>query len=208
MAGPDMQQQEFQLANSLKVSGPGVSNKLAMFSAKASAVMAARMLDFVREMSLGSEDFSQRQSDYWVFVLQDYSPPLIERAFHQWVKQSKHMPVPSEILSILDAMVEANRRDGTARDTEYYLADLRETRQRLAEAGEPYGPAQCHGLLKEALERVKKFPALPDPNHVPTLKERLARAEQERVVQRKPAGKVETASGLGAEWTENQNTLA
>jgi len=193
MAGPDMQQQEFQLANSLKVSGPGVSNKLATFSAKASAVMAARMLDFVREMSLGSEDFSQRQSDYWIFVLQDYPSPLIERAFHQWVKQSKHMPVPSEIITMLDAMIEAERQDGVARETERYLAEMQETRRQLAEAGQPQGEAQYYELMKKAFEVVQGFPSLPDPNRVPTLKQRLRQVQQERAV-RKPVANTEAAS--------------
>lgn len=151
------------------------------------------MLDFVREMSLGSEDFSQRQADYWIFVLQDYPPPLIKRAFHQWVKQSKHMPVPSEIIAILDEMVEAERRDRITRETNHYLVEMRDTRQRLAEAGQPHGEVQYYELIKEALETVKNFPPFPDPNHPPTIKERLARAQQERDAPRKPAAKVERA---------------
>jgi hypothetical protein len=160
------------------------------------------MLDFVREMSLGSEDFSQRQSDYWIFVLQDYPSPLIERAFHEWVKKSKHMPVPSEIIAILDGMAEAQRQSTIASETERYLAELRETRQRLAEADQPYGPAQYSGLIKEALERVKNFPALPDPKRLPALKERLARVGQDHSERRKPAGRVTAASGVAAEQTK------
>ena len=174
MPNQDLQQQELYLTNTPKVNGRSASNKLAMFSAKASAVTAARMLDFVREMSLGSEDFSQRQSDYWIFVLQDYPSSLIERAFHQWVKQSKHMPVPSEIITMLNAMVEADRRDIVAHETERYLVEIRETRQRLAEAGQPYGEAQYYDLIKKALEIMKNFPPFPAPNQPPKLKERLA----------------------------------
>ncbi|MGA7927692.1 MAG: hypothetical protein WCA20_17090 [Candidatus Sulfotelmatobacter sp.] len=61
MANHEVQQRELQLSNTPKASGHSASNKLATFSGKASAVMAARMLDFVREMSLGGEDFTQRQ---------------------------------------------------------------------------------------------------------------------------------------------------
>ncbi len=151
------------------------------------------MLDFVREMSLGSEDFSQRQSDYWILVLQDYPATLIECAFHQWVKQSKHMPVPSEIIAMIDAMVEAEHRDGIARETERYVVEMRDTRRQLAEAGQAYGEAQYYQLMKKALEVVKNFPPLPDPNRLPALKERLARARQGRASLRKPAANAEAA---------------
>jgi hypothetical protein len=150
------------------------------------------MLDFVREMSLGSEEFTQRQSDYWIFVLQDYPSPLIERAFHQWVKQSKHMPVPSEIIAMLDAMIEAERQDGVARETERYLAEMQETRRQLAEAGQPHGEAQYYELMKKALAVVQGFPSLPDPNRAPAFKQRLQQVQRERAV-RKPVTNTETA---------------
>ena len=143
------------------------------------------MLDFVREMSLGSEDFTQRQSDYWIFVLQDYPSPLIERAFHQWVKQSKHMPVPSEIIVMLDAMIEAERQDRVARETKRYLAEMQETRRQLAEAGQPQGEAQYYELMKKALQVVQGFPSHPDPNRVPTFQQRWQQVQQERTA-RKP----------------------
>jgi hypothetical protein len=196
MPSREKQQQELQLTNISRASGHSASNKLATFSVKASAVTAARMLDFVREMSLGSEDFSQRQSDYWIFLLQDYPPPLIERAFHEWVKQSKHMPVPSEIVAILDSMVKAEHQDELAKETEHYLVRMRETRRQLAEAGQPYGEAQYHELMKKALEIVKSFPSLPDPKRVPAFKERLVRAEQGRATLRKPTGNVNTSPGV------------
>jgi hypothetical protein len=151
------------------------------------------MLDFVREMSLGSEDFTQRQSDYWIFVLQDYPSPFIERAFHQWVKQSKHMPVPSEIIAMLDAMIEAERQDGVARATKRYLAEMQETRRLLAEAGQPHGETQYYELMKKACEVVKGFPSLPNPNRVPVLKQRLQQVQQQRAV-RKPVANSEPAS--------------
>jgi hypothetical protein len=191
MPGQEKQLQEFHLANTLKVSERNGSNKLAMSSAKASAVTAARMLDFVREMSLGSEDFSQRQSDYWIFVLQDYSPPMIERAFHRWVKQSKHMPVPSEIITILDAMVADEERDRVAGKTKLYLNEMRDTRQRLADSGQPCGEAQYHSLMKEALEVVKSFPAFRNPNRPLMLRERLARAHPIQPAPRKSVAKVD-----------------
>jgi len=193
MANHEVQPRQPQLTHPPKASGRSASNKLATFSVKASAVTAARMLDFVREMSLGSEDFTQRQSDYWIFVLQDYPSPLIERAFHQWVKQSKHMPVPSEIITMLDAMIEAERQDGVARETERYLAEMQETRRQLAEAGQPQGEAQYYELMKKAFEVVQGFPSLPDPNRVPTLKQRLRQVQQERAV-RKPVANTEAAS--------------
>ena len=151
------------------------------------------MLDFVREMSLGSEDFTQRQSDYWIFVLQDYPSPLIESAFHQWVKQSKHMPVPSEIIAMLDAMIAAERQDGIARETKRYLAEMQETRRQLAEAGQPHGETQYYELMKKACEVVQGFPSLPNPNRVPALKQRLQQLQQERAA-RKPVANAELAS--------------
>ena len=175
-------------------SGPNASNKLAVFSAKASAVTAAKMLDFVREMSLGSEDFTQRQADYWIFILQDYAPSLIEQAFHQWVKRSKHMPVPSEIVEILDALVEKDRQHSVTRRTEQYVSELRETRRQLADAGQPCGEAQYHGLIKKALETIKQFPAPPDPNRFVAFRERLARAEKERAAKRRPVANVHKAT--------------
>ena len=81
MSQQNSRRQELQLARMREASAPSASNKLATYSAKASAVSAVKMLDFVREMSLGTEEFSQRQADYWIFILQDYAPPLIERAF-------------------------------------------------------------------------------------------------------------------------------
>jgi hypothetical protein len=192
MAHHEVQQRELNLTHTPKASGHSASNKLATFSVKASAVTAARMLDFVREMSLGSEDFTQRQSDYWIFVLQDYPSPLIERAFHRWVKQSKHMPVPSEIIAMLDAMIEAERQEGVARETKRYLAEMQETRRQLAEAGQPHGEAQYYELMKKACEVVKGFPSLSDRNQVPTLKQRLKQARQQSAV-RKPIAKAEPA---------------
>jgi hypothetical protein len=143
------------------------------------------MLDFVREMSLGSEEFSQRQADYWIFILQDYAPLLIEQAFHQWVKHSKHMPVPSEIVAILDGMVEVERHNSVTKQTEDYVAEMRKTRRILEEAGELSGDGQYHALMKRALEATKKFPEPADPNRRPLLKERLARIT-ECSAQRKP----------------------
>jgi hypothetical protein len=191
MPKQDMQQPELRLTSVSKGSELGGSNKLAMSSAKASAVTAARMLDFVREISLGGEDISQRQSDYWIFVLKDYSPLQIERAFHQWVRRSKHMPVPSEILAILEASLEAERQDASAAETRRYVAELQETRQRLAQAGLPYGDAQYHGLMKEVMEVVHRFPLLPHPHRIPTLRERLERTQPAQAERRKPAAKVE-----------------
>jgi hypothetical protein len=190
-------QQELQLTHTRKASGPSASNKLATSSAKACAVTqakfkearftAAKMLDFVREMSLGNEEFSQRQADYWIFILQDYAPPMIEQAFHKWVKHSKHMPVPSEIVAILDGMMEKERQESVTKQTEEYVSELRETRRRLAEAGELSGDGQYHELMKRALEAAKKIPALPDPNRRLVFKERLARIQAERMTKRKPA---------------------
>lgn len=191
MPSQEKQPQEFHLANTLKASERNGSNKLATSSAKASAVTAARMLDFVREMSLGSEDFSQRQSDYWIFVLQDYSPPLIERAFHRWVKQSKHMPVPSEIITMLEAMVAEEERDRVAGKTKLYLNEMRDTRRRLADSGQPCGEAQYYSLMKEALQVVKNFPAFRNPNRPLILRERLARAQPIQPALRKSVAKVD-----------------
>ena len=145
------------------------------------------MLDFVREMSLGNEDLSQRQADYWIFILQDYAPPLIERAFHQWVKHSKHMPVPSEIVAILDGMLEAERQKSVTQRTEDYVSELRETRHVLEEAGELSGEEQYHALMKRALDAIKKIPAAHDPNRRLVLKQRLARMQAEKISLRKPA---------------------
>jgi hypothetical protein len=193
MANHEVQQRELKLTHTPQASGHSASNKLATFSVKASAVTAARMLDFVREMSLGSEDFTQRQSDYWIFVLQDYPSPLIESAFHQWVKQSKHMPVPSEIIAMLDAMIAAERQDGIARETKRYLAEMQETRRQLAEAGQPHGETQYYELMKKACEVVQGFPSLPNPNRVPALQQRLKQVQQERAV-RKPVANAEPGS--------------
>jgi len=157
------------------------------------------MLDFVREMSLSSEDLSQRQSDYWIFVLQSYPPHLIEHAFHQWVRKSKHMPVPSEIIEILDGMMESERQEALTSKTENYLAELRETRHQLADAGQLYGDEQYHQLMKKALEILKQVPQPPDPTRLPLLKERLARARQEKALQRKPVAKAEAAPEVIAE---------
>jgi hypothetical protein len=193
-----MQQQQTYLTKLSVGNEPNASNKLAMFSAKASAVTAAKMLDFVREMSLGTEDFSQRQSDYWIFVLQDYPPALIERAFHQWVKQSKHMPVPSEIIAILDAMVAAERCDRATRETNRYLIEMRHTRQQLAKSGQLHGEAQYHELMKRARETVKKFPVVSDPNKPLPLKQYLLRVqEEERRTPRKPAAHAKQTSEVG-----------
>jgi len=164
-----------------------------MSSGKASVVMAAKMLDFVREMSLGTEDFTQRQSDYWIFVLQEYPPHCIEQAFHQWVKKSKHMPVPSEIIEILDDMIAAERRAAAASETTYYLNELRETRRRLENEGLPYGQAQFHSILRKAVEIAKNFPEPPDATRAHELKERFAKTRQtprkpvagERTIRRK-----------------------
>jgi hypothetical protein len=151
--------------------------------------MAATMLDFVREMSLGTENFTQRQSDYWIWVLQAYEPRLIQQAFHKWVKKSKHMPVPSEILEMLDAMVEAERQAFAAKETQRYLDELRVTRERLAAEGLPQGPEQLHGILQQAAGMVKSFPSLPHPNRAWAAKQALARALQAK--EKKPSAKVD-----------------
>lgn len=170
------------------------SRKLVTSSVNPSAVMAATMLDFVREMSLGTENFTQRQSDYWIWVLQAYEPRLIQQAFHKWVKKSKHMPVPSEILEMLDAMVEAERQAFAAKETQRYLDELRATRECLAAEGLPQGPEQLHGILQQAAGMVKSFPSLPHPNRAWAAKQALARALQGK--EKKPSAKVD-GSGHG-----------
>ena len=183
-----MEQQKLGLANTELPSERNESNKLVTSSKKASAVMAARMLDFVREMSLGTEDFTQRQSDYWIFALQSYPPRLIESAFNQWVQKSKHMPVPSEIIALLNGMIEKERQASIAKKTDLYLRELRETRQKLAAEGLAYGEVQVHSILRKAAEIVKSFPELPNPNRAYALKERLA---QERRMSRKSVQRAE-----------------
>jgi hypothetical protein len=197
MATREKPQQELHLTNMAMASGRSASNKLVTFSVKASAVTAAKMLDFVREMSLGSEEFTQRQSDYWIFVLQTYPPALIERAFHEWVKQSKHMPVPSEIIAMLDAMVEADRQKAIHTETKRYIADMQETRRQLAVVGLPQGEQQYHQLMKEALEVARQFPPFPDPNRPPAFTMRLARIRQNGVTLRKPAANVAVTPRTG-----------
>ena len=183
-------EQNLRLANAGRASERRESNKLAMSLGRASAVTAAKMLDFVREMSLGSEDFTQRQSDFWIFALQRYPPKLIEEAFHQWVRKSKHMPVPSEIIEILDSMLAAERREAVAKETTRYLNELRGTREKLAAEGLPYGDAQVHSILKKAAEIVKRFPEVPSTNRS-ALKERLCQSQQ---IRRKPVRREDTTA--------------
>lgn len=161
-------------------------NRLAQFSRKPSAVMAANMIDFAREMLLVREDMTQRQSDFWVFELSFYPPHLIQEAFHHWVRNSKFMPVPSEILDILDRMAGAERQQRMLQEGEAQQRECREIRDQLKAAGEPYGMEQYRNLMQEALERIKSHAPLPDPNRRMELKERLARAMQERAARKKP----------------------
>ena len=93
------------------------------------------------------------------------------------------MPVPSEIITMLDAMVADEERDK--------VAGIRDTRQRLADSGQPCGEAQYHNLMKEALEVVKNFPAFRNPNRPLMLRERLARAHQIQPAPRKSVAKVD-----------------
>ena len=155
---------------------PSGSNVIERYSAKASAVMAARMLDFTREMLLVKEDLWQRQADNWLFELRLYPAHLIEKAFHTWVRQSKFMPVPAEIIGILEKLVEADQLERRLREDAAKLEECREIREQLQAGGEPCGLEQVRKLLGEALDRIKKQAPLPDPNQIPLLKERLARA--------------------------------
>jgi hypothetical protein len=161
-------------------------NRLALFSRKPSAVMAANMIDFARELLLVREDMTQRQSDFWVFELSFYPPHLIQQAFHQWVKNKKFMPIPSEILDILDRMVEGERQQRIAGETKVYLEECRQIRERLQAAGEPSGLEQYRSLMDQALRRIKSHAPLPDPNRRMELKDRLARAQLERSARKKP----------------------
>jgi hypothetical protein len=138
------------------------------------------MLDFAREMLLVGEDLSQRQSDYWVFELSLYPAHLIEKAFHKWVRERKFMPVPAEIVGILEKLVEADQLERQLREDATALKECREIREQLKAAGEPYGLAQMQSILREATERIKKSAPLPDPNRRRTLKERIAQAQAER----------------------------
>jgi hypothetical protein len=150
--------------------------------------MAANMIDFARELLLVREDITQRQSDFWVFELSFYPPHLIQDAFHQWVRNSKFMPVPSEILDILDRMAGAERQQRQFEEDNAKHRECREIREQLKAAGEPYGIEQYRGIMADALERLKSLAPLPDPNRRVELKERLARAQQERAtVRKKPA---------------------
>jgi hypothetical protein len=162
------------------VNAPRNSNKLAPYSGKASAAMTANMLHLVREMSLDSEDFSQRQSDYWIWVMQGYPPCHIETAFHRWMKKSKFMPKPAEVIEILEEILQAERQVAAEQKTSLYLSEVRETREQLATAGLPYGQAQVHSILKQAVARIKTFPPFPNPNRALTVKERLARELQRK----------------------------
>ena len=101
------------------------------------------------------------------------------------------MPVPSEIITILDAMVADEERDRVAGKTKLYLNEMRDTRQRLADSGQPCGEAQYRDLMKEALEVVKSFPAFRNPNRPLMLRERLARAQPIQPALRKSVAKVD-----------------
>jgi hypothetical protein len=160
--------------------------------------MAANMIDFARELLLVREDMTQRQSDFWVFELSFYPPHLIQQTFHHWVRNSKFMPVPSEILDILDRMVEGERQHCMMAEGQAKMRECREIRERLKAAGEPYGMEQYQNVWREALERVKKFPALPDPNRRMELKERLARAWAERTMRKKPPACANIRTGAQA----------
>ena len=148
---------------------------IAPYSARASAVTAAKMLDLAREMLLVSEDLSQRQSDFWIFELSLYPAHLIEKAWHSWVRGNKFMPVPGEIIAILEKLSEADVAERRLREDAARLAEEREIREQLKAAGEPYGLDQYRNLMKEALERVKSIPSPPDPNRRIELKQRIAR---------------------------------
>jgi hypothetical protein len=165
---------------------PSGSNAIAVYSQKASAASAATMLDFVREMLLVGEDLSQRQADYWIFELSAYRADLIEKAFHKWVRQSKFMPTPSEIIQILEKLCEADALERRLADDMAAQREAREVRAQLKAAGEPYGLDQVNAILREAIERIKHIPAPPDPNRRVDLKERIARAQAERAKRKPP----------------------
>jgi hypothetical protein len=166
---------------------PNGSSKLEPYSSKASAAATARALDLLAEIQLGTEPLTQRQSDVWMLLLQDYRPRLIDQAFYRWAKISKHMPVPSEIITILEELREAEAEAAKRAEDTARIAECRETRRQLTEAGEPSGLEQYRAVMGEALQRIHSFPAFPDPNRRVELKERLARAERERAARKKPA---------------------
>jgi len=176
------------------------SQAIARYSAKASAVTVAKMLDFAREMLLVSEPLSQRQSDFWIFELRVYRSDLIQRAFYEWVRTSKFMPVPAEIIRILEKLDDADKLDRRIAEDAAKIEECREIRERLKAAGEPYGLAQVRKLMGEALERIKKEAPPPDPTRIPILKERLARAQAEREARRRrpPATAADPARSEGA----------
>lgn len=167
-------------------SGPNGSNRLEPYSRKASAVATARALDLLVEIQLGGEPLTERQSDVWMFLLEGYRPHLIDQAFHRWVKISKHMPVPSEIIAIIEELREAEAEATKRADDAARIAECRDIRRKLAAAGEPCGLEQYRAVMGAALQRLKTFPAFPDPNRRVELKARLARAQQERAARKKP----------------------
>jgi hypothetical protein len=151
------------------------------------------MIDFARELLLVREDLTQRQSDFWILELSFYPAHLVELAFHQWVRNSKFMPVPSEILDILDRMVEAERQQRMIQEGQAQLEQCRQIREQMQAAGEPSGLDQYRTVMREALERIKNHAPLPSPNRRMELKERLARAQRERAaVRKKPAASAES----------------
>src|ERR1700683_5097854 len=140
------------------------SNEIAISSSRApdalSVVDAVKMLHCVREIALAtSDDFTQTQTDCWIFTLQQYPAALIERAGYEYVKRSKQMPKLSEIVEILDGMIKVERQNASAEKTKKYQAELEDNRRKLQEAGLPSGMEQFAQLMKMAQETANKFPS-------------------------------------------------
>jgi hypothetical protein len=79
----------------------------------------------------------------------------IEWVLRTWRKRSSFWPSQSD----LDALFNEFAKLQNDQEQANAMEETRKTRERLAAAGLPYGPAQFQTLMSRLLETVKKVPA-------------------------------------------------
>lgn len=133
--------------------------EIARQSSQASTEMLAQMLDLAAKMT--SYELMPGEARLWNMKLVGFSADAIEWAFGEYLAQvgvDIYFPKPGQILGLCMAYNAAARQRSEEEETDRKLRENAEIRERLAAAGEPYGLAQYHSIMKRALASLVRLP--------------------------------------------------
>lgn len=135
-------------------------------------ISVVKCLDLAAKMT-GYKELSAAESDLWLELLTPYSASEIEKAFKAHLAVAEFFPKPVQILELLNAGALESRAQRDADRTAAILEENRQIREQLKSDGQPFGIEQYQGIMRQALEMVKRIPA-PEPGRRSRLKKRLS----------------------------------